>query len=89
MGVVFGLSTICIIMPSLRTASDRTKYSLYRVNCSLGPSKSIRYSGVCFYIFYCNSAGLSYVARYNGVCVIAGFLIAGCHCSLLSLNFLK
>ena len=34
--------------------------------------KSIRYSGVCFHIFYCNSVGLSNVVRYNGVFVIAG-----------------
>ena len=46
------------------------------VNCALGPSKSIRYSGVCFHIFYCNSAGLSNVARCNGVFIIAGF-----HCN--------
>ena len=35
-------------------------------------SKSIRYSGVRFHIFYCNSAGLSDVVRYDGVFVIAG-----------------
>ena len=40
---------------------------------------SDRYSGVCFHIFYCNSAGLSNV-HYNGVFVLVGFLIAGCHC---------
>ena len=39
-----------------------------------------RYSGDCFHTFYSNSAGLSYVARYNEVYVIAGFVIAGCHC---------
>ena len=44
-GVVFGLSTICFIMSFLLTASDRTKYSLQRVNSAMGPSKSIRYSG--------------------------------------------
>ena len=38
-------------------------------------------AGFCFHIFYCNYAGLSYVVRYNGVLVIAGFVIAGCHCS--------
>ena len=38
----------------------------------LNQSKSIRYSGVRFHIFYCNSAGLSDVFRYNGVFVIAG-----------------
>ena len=32
------------------------------------------YSGVCFHIFYFNSAGLSNVVRYNGVFVIAGSL---------------
>ena len=49
MGVVFGLSTICIMINYavfLRTASDRTKYISYSgVNCVLGLSKSIRYSG--------------------------------------------
>ena len=29
---------------------------------------------------YCNSAGRSNVVRYNGVFVIARFVIAGCHC---------
>ena len=52
------------------------------VNRALGSSKSIRYSGACFHIFYCNSAGLSNVARYNGVFVIAEFVIAGCHCNV-------
>ena len=51
------------------------------VNCVLGLSKSIRYSGVCFHIFYCNSSGLSYVVCYNGVFIIAGFGIAVCHCN--------
>ena len=45
MGVVFGLSTICTIMPFLRTASDRTNIRYSGVNCALEPSKSIRYSG--------------------------------------------
>ena len=27
------------------------------------------------------TAGLSYVVRYNDVFVIAGFVIAGCHCN--------
>ena len=79
MGVLFGLSTIYIIMPFLRTqraTGQNIRYS--GVNCALGPSKTIRYSGVCFHIFYCNSAGLSYVVRYNGVFVIAGF-----HCKRL------
>ena len=44
MGVVFGLSTICIIMPFLRTGSDRTIFVKAGVNCALRPSKSIRYS---------------------------------------------
>ena len=56
----------------------RLRYS--GVNCALGPSKSIRCSGVCFPIFYCNSARLSNVVRYNGVFVIARFVIAGFHC---------
>ena len=49
----------------LRATGQNIRYS--GVNCALGPSKSIRYSGVCFHIFYRNSAGLSYVVRYNGV----------------------
>ena len=62
----------------LRATGQNICYS--GVNCALGPSKSIRYSGVrysgfCFYIFYCNSAGFSYVVRYNGA-----FVIAGCYC---------
>ena len=40
----------------------------------------MRYSGVCFHIFYCNSAGLSNVVRYNGV-----IIIAGCHCTTASI----
>ena len=92
-GVVFGLPTTCIIMSFLLTASDRTKYSSYcGVKFTLRPSESIRYrrgfrcsgirySGVCFHIFYCNSAGLSNVVRYNGVFFIAGIVIEGCHCS--------
>ena len=43
----------------LTAASDRTKYSLQRAKLSFGTVKSIRYSGVRFHIFYCNSAGLS------------------------------
>ena len=44
MGVVFGLSTICIIMPFLlRATGQNIRYS--GVNCALEPSKSIRYSG--------------------------------------------
>ena len=61
-----------------------------RVNFTLGLSNSIRYSGVrysgvCFHIFYWNFAGLSNVVRYNGVFVVAGFVIAGStvSCSLL------
>ena len=43
-----------------------------------------RYSEVRFHIFYCNSAGLSNVApSYNGVFVIARFVIAGCHSTLI------
>ena len=63
----------------LTAASDRTKYSLQRGKDKLcvGTVKIyIRYSGVRFHIFYCNSAGLSDVFRYNGVFVIAGF-----HCT--------
>ena len=76
----------------LRATEQDIRYS--RVNCALGPSKSIRYSGyfviagfryigVCFHIFYCNSAGLSNVDRYNGIFVIAGFVIARCHCNYM------
>ena len=32
---------------------------------------------VCFQIFYCYSAGLSYVVCYNWVFVIVGFVIVG------------
>ena len=41
------------------------------------------YSGVCFPIFYCYSARLSNVVRYNGVFVIARFVIARCHCTYI------
>ena len=44
----------------------------------------MRYGGACFRILYCNSAGLSNVGRYNEVIVIAGFAIAGCHCTKLN-----
>ena len=44
----------------------------------------VHYSGVCFHIFYCNSAGLSNVVRYNRVYVITGFSIVGCHCIKLN-----
>ena len=68
----------------VRAILQNIRYS--GVNCALGPSKSIRYSGVrysgvCFHIFYCNSAWLSNVVRYNGVFVTAGFVIAGSHCN--------
>ena len=78
----------------LRATGQNSRYS--GVNCALGPSKSIRYSrrgfrysgvrysGVCFPTFYCNSAGLSKVVRYNRVFVIARFVIAGCHCNILT-----
>ena len=71
----------------MRAIEQNIRYS--GVNCALGPSKSVRYSGdsaiagfvICqFHIFYCNSAGLSNVVRYNGVFVIAGFVIEGSHC---------
>ena len=39
--------------------------------------------GFCFHIFYCYSAGLSNVVCYNRVFVIAGLIIAGCHCNIL------
>ena len=68
-----------------------TKYSLQRGKLCIRTVKiyslqrgfrysRVRYSGVRFHIFYCNSAGLSNVVRYNGVFVIAEFVIAGCHC---------
>ena len=70
-------------MGNHRASGQNIRYS--GVNCALGPSKSVRYSGVRyngvhFCIFYCNSAGLLNVVRYNGVFVIAEFAIAGCHC---------
>ena len=40
------------------------------------------YSGVCFHIFYCNTAGLSNVVCYNGVFIIAEFVIVRCHCTM-------
>ena len=81
---MFSLSTVCIIMSFLLIGRTYIRYS--GVNCALGLSKSIRYqfrysgvrySRVCFHIFYCNSAGLANVVRYRG------FVIAGCHCSAL------
>ena len=60
-------------LPDLPLHKRNIRYS--RVNCALGPSKSIRYSGVLFHIFYCDSAGISNDVLYNGV-----FVIAGCHC---------
>ena len=39
----------------------------------------MRFSGVCFHIFYRNSAGLSNVVPYNRVIVTAGFVIARYH----------
>ena len=78
-------------MGNHRASAQNIRYC--GVNCELGPSKSIRYSGdfviagfhcseVRFHIFYCNSAGLSNVVRCNGVSVIAGFVIGGVplHC---------
>ena len=62
----------------LRATWQNFRYS--GVKCVLGPSKSIRYSEVCFPIFYCNSAGLSNVVRYNGIFVIVRFVVAECHC---------
>ena len=59
-------------------------YSLYRGKLCAGTVKiyyslkrrfrysGVHCSGVCFHIFYCNSAGLSYVVHYSGVLVIAG-----------------
>ena len=59
------------------------------VHCALGPSKSIRYSGVRFHIFYYNSAGLSDVVRYTGIFVIAGSIKAGCHCTVFLSSYRK
>ena len=64
---------------TLRATGQNIRYS--GVNCALRPSESIRHSEVCFDIFYCNSAGLSYVVRYKGVFVITGFVITRCHCT--------
>ena len=38
---------------------------------------------VCFHIFYCNSARLSNVVRYDEVFVIAGYVITEFHCIML------
>ena len=66
-----------------------------RVNCVLGPSKSIHYSGdfvkagfviggfLSTYFTVSNSVGLSNVVRCNRVFFVAGFIIAGCHLSLI------
>ena len=43
-------------------------------------------AGFRFHIFYCNSAGFSNGVRYNGLFVIAGFVIAGRHCSKCKLK---
>ena len=69
---------ICRFYWLLRATGQNIRYS--GVNCALGPSKSIRYSGIPFHIFYCNSVGLSDVFRYNGVLVTTGFVIAEFHC---------
>ena len=76
-------------MGNHRAIGQNIRYS--GLNCALGPSKSIRYSGIRYngvhvHIFYCNSAGLSNVFRYNWVFVIAGFAIAGCRCIKTSNN---
>ena len=71
---MFGLSTICTIMWFLLTVSDRTKYSLQQGKWCVRTVKiyplqwvfrysEVRYSRVCFHIFYCNSVGLSNVVR--------------------------
>ena len=52
---------------------DKIFVGTIKINSLYG---EFHYSGVCFHIFYCNSAGLSNVVRYNGV-----FVIAGCHCN--------
>ena len=75
---------ICRFYRLLRANGQNICYS--GVNCALGPSKSIRYSGDFSKAgfastFYCNSAGLSDVFRYNGVFVLAGF-----HCNLATLS---
>ena len=92
------LASVCHFYSTLKSVvftdceiSDRT--FVLAVNCALGPSKTIRYSwdfaiarfcycGVRFHIFYCNSAGLSNVYRYNWVFLKAGFVIAGSHCTV-------
>ena len=62
---------ICHLYWLLRATRQNICYS--GVNCVLGLSKSIRYSGVCFHIFYCNSAGLSDVFCYKRVFAMAEF----------------
>ena len=44
-GVVFSLSTVCTIMSFSLTAGTGENICYNGVNCALGPSKSIRYSG--------------------------------------------
>ena len=62
----------------LRATGQNIRYS--GLNCALGPLKSIRYMGDFVpHILLYNSAGLSYVVHYNGVFVIARFVIAECH----------
>ena len=71
--------------------TERKKYSLQQGKLCIGTVKinslqrgfrysGARYSRVCFPIFYCNSARLSNVVHYNGVFVIARFVVAGCRC---------
>ena len=70
-------------MSFLLTEGDRTKYSLLRGNCALGPSKSIRYSGdfvivgfiSTYFTVILSGFQMLFVIIYNGV-----FVIAWCHC---------
>ena len=58
---------------------NRQNISYSGINCALGPSKSIHYSGVCLHMFYCNSAGLSDFFRYNGIFVIIVIVTPNCN----------
>ena len=74
---------ICRFYWLLRVNRQNNSYS--GINCALGPSKSIHYSGVCLHMFYCNSAGLSDFFRHNGVFVI--IVIVTCMSSSFSAMF--
>ena len=73
MGVVFGLSTICIVMSFLLSASDRTNIRYSEVNCALGPSKSIRYSGDFVIAGFVSTYFIVILPGFQMLFVITGF----------------